>query len=395
MDKLLVINAGSSSMKYRVYSRNDKKILANGIAERIFVDGKISIEVNGKTHSKEITLNNHLKAVEEVMKLLKKFKVIENPNEIVGIGHRIVQGGEYFKESILIGEKELKLIDEVKNLAPLHNPAEIQAIKAFSKIAPQAKNVGVFDTAFHQTMPKEVFLYGLPYSWYEKNKVRKYGMHGTSHMFITKEVEKILDKKTVNIISAHLGNGASITAVKNSKSYNTTMGLTPLAGIIMGTRCGDIDPAIIEYMCNETGKSVQEITSDLNKKSGVLGISEISSDFRDIEKAYAKGNKKALLAMNLYAKRVADVIAQYQNDLENKVDAIIFTAGIGENGCLIREKIIKRLYTFDFEFNSEENNIRKKEIQELSKPGSKTKIFKISTNEELMIVNDLIKKANL
>ena len=395
MKKLLVINAGSSSIKFRVYSHKNKAILADGLAERIFVDGRLSLAVNGEKFTKDVALNNHLEAIEMVMQMLKNHNIVNDPNEIIGIGHRIVQGGEYFRDSALIGQKELREIERVQNLAPLHNPAEIKVIKAFQKLAPNAKNVAVFDTAFHQTIPQEVFLYGVPYNWYQQYRVRKYGMHGTSHKYITREVEKILQKKSVNIISAHLGNGASITAIKNSKSVNTSMGLTPLAGIVMGTRCGDIDPAVIEYISKEQNKSVEEVTNDLNKKSGILGISGVSSDFRDVENAYNQGNKRAALAIEVYTKRVADVIAQYQNDLGNQVDAIVFTAGVGENAALIRAKIAQKLHTYDFTFDEEANKIRKDGVQELTTSSSKTKIFKIPTNEELMIVEDLVQKANL
>ncbi|MCR8613090.1 MAG: acetate kinase [Mycoplasma sp.] len=396
MSKLLVVNAGSSSMKFKVFERDGLKPIAEGLAERIFIDGKFIIETEGNKKELDVKLNSHADAVKILIEELISNNVVSSLDEIIGIGHRVVQGGETFKTSSVITKDTVSVIRELSKLAPLHNPPAASVMEAFFESVPNAKNVAVFDTSYHQTMPMKNFIYGVPMDWYKNYSVRRYGMHGTSHKYMAQVTEEIFSKKSVNVISCHLGNGASITAIKDSKSINTSMGLTPLAGIIMGTRSGDIDPAIVEYMVNETGKTVGEITTALNKESGVLGISGISSDFRDIEAEIAKGNKDAIFAMEIYAKRIAEFIVKYHNDLEGKTDAIVFTAGIGENSSMVRAKVIEAVKTMGLELNEEKNNTRTKDKYiKISSENSKVDIYVIKTDEELMIVKDLVEIAKI
>jgi acetate kinase len=396
MKKLLVINAGSSSMKFKLFKKEKLKIIAEGLAERLFIDGKFTMKYNKKKYTIEEKLNSHDDAIKLLIKQLKENNILNSLEEIEGIGHRVVQGGEYFKKSTLINQNVLKKIEELSKLAPLHNPGAVSVIKSFLKLTPNIKNVAVFDTSYHTTISKENYIYAVPKKWYEKYSVRKYGAHGTSHKYMVEMVQKILNKNSVNIISCHLGNGASITAIKNNKSINTSMGLTPLAGLIMGTRSGNIDPSIIGYIAKETGKNVYEITNILNKKSGVLGLSKISSDFRDLENEALKGNKDAIFTIDVYCKKVVDFIVKYQNELENKIDAIVFTAGIGENSSTIRKNIIKNIHTIKTKINEKINDKKhKEEYTKISTNDSKIPIYIIKTNEELMILRDLIKVANL
>ncbi len=396
MKKLLIINAGSSSMKFQVVDRATMEPTAEGIAERITVDGAFSMKFKGEKYDVESTLDNHDDAVKVMLEQFEKHGVIESMEEIIGIGHRVVQGGEVFKESSIITKDSVSQIEELSALAPLHNPGAAAVMKAFFKLAPHAKNVAVFDTSFHQTMPKKNFMYGVPMEWYEKYSVRRYGMHGTSHKYMAIRAGELLNKKNPNIISCHLGNGASLAAIKDGKCVNTSMGLTPLAGIIMGTRSGDIDPSIIEYMCNKTGKSVQEITNSLNKESGILGLSGISSDFRELRTAAEEGNETAQFVIDIYCKRVADYVVMYQNELDNKVDALVFTAGIGENAGIIREGVMKAVKTMKFVVDKKVNDpFSPAEHLVLTTPESEVKALMIRTNEEMMIAKDLVELGKL
>ncbi|NQZ65941.1 MAG: acetate kinase [Mycoplasmatales bacterium] len=396
MKKILVVNAGSSSMKFMIFDKESMKPISEGIAERINVDGRFKIEFGDIEKEFEVTMNNHKDASKILVEQLKELNVIKEFDEIVGIGHRVVQGGEIFKKSALINDKEIDQIEELSKLAPLHNPGAVAVMRAFKQIVPNAKNVAVFDTSFHQSMPKINYIFPVPLEWYKKYSVRRYGAHGTSHKYIAQEAKKILGKEDISIISLHLGNGASLAAIRGDKVINTSMGLTPLGGILMGTRSGDLDPSIIEYMVNESGKTVHEITKELNGSSGVKGLSNVSSDFRDLEEEAKKGNEDAIFAIEKYSKTVAEFIVKYQNDLDNKVDALIFTAGIGENAINVRAKIIEYVKTMNIDFDKEANNTRTKESHmKLTKDSSEVAVYMVKTNEELMIAKDLISVAKL
>ncbi len=387
MTKILVINAGSSSVKFQLYNYPNQ-VIAKGLCERIFVDGNFTIEINDKKDTQAITMNSHKDAIEVILNSLKVNKLINNYDEINIIGHRVVQGGSVYKESILINDEVIKQLENLSKLAPLHNPGAVNVMKIFKTLCPKAENVAVFDTSFHQTMPDTNYIYPLPYSWYQDYSVRKYGMHGTSSRFIVQKLKKELNLKEGNIINCHLGNGASITAIKNWKCFNTSMGLTPLAGIMMGTRSGDIDPAILEYMAKATNKDVFELTNILNKESGLLGVSGISSDMRDVIAAAGKGNKRAELALNIYVSKIVNYISMYLNDLENKTEVIVFTAGIGENASLIRERIIEKLHIVQVEIDREINNKRSSDMRKISTNNSKIDVYVVPTDEEIMIAKD-------
>lgn len=390
--KILVINCGSSSLKYQLIDMDGEKLLAKGLVERIGIEGsRVKHTTTGKD-SKVIEkhLNDHGDALKIVMESLvdKEYGALNSLDEIGAVGHRVVHGGEDFSSSVVIDDKVMEAINKNVELAPLHNPPNIIGIEACQKLLPNVKQVAVFDTAFHQTMPPESYIYALPYEEYEKNKIRRYGFHGTSHMYITNRAAEMLNKKVedVNLITCHLGNGSSITAVKNGKSIDTSMGLTPLEGVPMGTRCGNIDPAIIGFLMEKENLSVSEVDSLINKKSGVLGISGVSSDFRDIEDAAAEGNKRAKLALDIFENSVAKFVASYMTHYEDikDIDGIVFTAGLGENGKETRENIIKYLSAFGIKIDKEANDIRGKE-KIISAKDSTVKVIVIPTNEELMI----------
>ncbi|MGO1581327.1 MAG: acetate kinase [Peptoniphilaceae bacterium] len=390
--KILVINCGSSSLKYQLIDMDGEKLLAKGLVERIGIEGsRVKHTTTGK-NSKVIEkhLNDHGDALKIVMESLvdKEYGALNSLDEIGAVGHRVVHGGEDFSSSVVIDDKVMEAINKNVELAPLHNPPNIIGIEACQKLLPNVKQVAVFDTAFHQTMPPESYIYALPYEEYEKNKIRRYGFHGTSHMYITNRAAEMLNKKVedVNLITCHLGNGSSITAVKNGKSIDTSMGLTPLEGVPMGTRCGNIDPAIIGFLMEKENLSVSEVDSLINKKSGVLGISGVSSDFRDIEDAAAEGNKRAKLALDIFENSVAKFVASYMTHYEDikDIDGIVFTAGLGENGKETRENIIKYLSAFGIKIDKEANDIRGKE-KIISAKDSTVKVIVIPTNEELMI----------
>lgn len=390
---VLVVNCGSSSLKYQLIETESEELLAKGICERIGLDGRLVYQKAGL--DKEITdapMPTHKEAIQMVLDALvnPKSGAVASLGEIDAVGHRVVHGGERFSRSVILTEEVLGEIEECSELAPLHNPANLIGIRACQEIMPDVPMVGVFDTAFHQTMPKKAFLYGLPYEYYEKYKVRRYGFHGTSHSFVSAHTAEYLglDYEHSKIIVAHLGGGASISAVLNGKCVDTSMGLTPLEGLVMGTRSGDIDPAILEFVMRKEGMTISQMLDVLNKKSGVEGISGVSSDFRDLEAAYNEGNERAIDACEVFAYRVAKYIGSYAAAM-NGVDAIAFTAGIGENTQFIREKIVSYLGYLGIELDSKANQARGVDTV-ISTRDSKVKVCIIPTNEELAIARETV-----
>lgn len=390
---ILVINCGSSSLKFQLIDSETEKQIAKGLCERIGIDGsQIVYQPAGGEKEETITpMPDHTKAIELVLNALmnEKTGVVKSLDEIGAVGHRIVHGGEKFASSTVITQEVIEAIQACNDLAPLHNPANLIGIDACKKLMPNTPMVGVFDTAFHQTMPKEAYLYGLPYEYYEKYQVRRYGFHGTSHSYVSKRAAQLLGKKyeDMKIIVCHLGNGASISAVQNGKCVDTSMGLTPLEGLIMGTRSGDIDPAIIEYVAHKENKTIDEMMTVLNKKSGVLGLSDnLSSDFRDLEKSYNAGEDRGVRTIQTFAYRVAKYIGAYTSAM-NGVDAICFTAGVGENSPLVRKLACERLGYLGIALDEEKNGKRGEE-QEISTPDSKVKVLVVPTNEELAIARE-------
>jgi acetate kinase len=395
---VLVINCGSSSLKYQLFNMADEKVLAKGLVERIGLEGaKLSHRPQDKDRYEIVTeIENHEKAIKLVLEALvdKEHGVIESMDEIRAVGHRVVHGGEDFSGSVLIDDLVMKALNDNISLAPLHNPPNIMGIEACKKLMPNTPQVGVFDTAFHQTIPKHTFLYGLPYEYYEKYKIRKYGFHGTSHKYVAQRAAAMLNKpiEDLKIITCHLGNGASICAVKGGKSIETSMGFTPLEGLMMGTRSGDIDPAIVAFLMEKENMTINEVNNVLNKKSGVLGVSGVSSDFRDIEAAAEKGNERAKLALDKFAEMVKEYIGSYAAVM-NGVDVLVFTAGLGENSKEMRYAVCKDLTFFGIEIDQEKNNTRGKEV-DIAKENSKVRILVIPTNEELMIARDTVAIVN-
>ncbi len=391
--KIISINAGSSSLKFTLFNMDDESVIASGLFERIGMDGSIySIKYNGEKISEEIAMESHTMAVQILLDKLSALSIIQSLDEIKGVGHRIVQGVDRYFESVLVTDKVIQDIDEIKDFAPLHNPGALKGILAFREVLPDVPMVCVFDTAFHQTMEPETYLYPIPYHWYSDYGVRKYGFHGTSHKYITSCVKDLLNREDFKLISCHIGNGGSICAIKNMKCVDTSMGFTPLAGIMMGTRSGDVDPSIIPYLMEKEGKNASEILDDLNKASGVLGLSECSNDLRDIVKACEEGNEKALLAKNKYVRRIVDYIAQYYV-LLGGVDIIVFTAGVGENNVTVRREICEKLSCLGIKIDLDANNVRGKEIM-ISSPDSSIPVYVIPTDEELMIARDTLKFVN-
>ena len=392
---VLVINCGSSSLKYQFINSDTEEVMAKGLCERIGIDGS-QITYQPKEGDKDITVTpmpDHTKAVQLVIEKLtdSKIGVVKSLDEIDAVGHRIVHGGEKFASSVVIDDEVIKAITECNDLAPLHNPANLIGIDAVTRLMPKVPQVAVFDTAFHQTMPEKAYLYGLPYEYYEDLKVRRYGFHGTSHDFVSNEAAKFLgkDRKDLKIIVCHLGNGASISAVKNGKSVDTSMGLTPLEGLIMGTRSGDLDPAIVTFLAGKLHISADEVVTILNKKSGVLGLSGISSDFRDLEKAYNEGNERAKITLETYSYHVAKYIGSYVAAM-NGVDVIAYTAGVGENTGFIRSMVGEYLTYLGTEIDPEKNKLRG-ETTIISKPGSKVITMVVPTNEELAICRETVR----
>lgn len=396
MTKVIAINAGSSSLKFQLFEMPSETVLTKGLVERIGLnDSVFTITVNDEKQTDVLDIPNHAVAVKMLLEKLTSTGIIQSLDEIGGIGHRVVHGGEKFNDSILITEEVLKEIEELNDLAPLHNPANIVGIRAFQEVLPNVPSVAVFDTAFHQTMPEESFLYSLPYEYYKKYGIRKYGFHGTSHKYVTERAAAMLDRpiEQLRLISCHLGNGASIAAVEGGKSIDTSMGFTPLAGVTMGTRSGNIDPALIPYIMEKTGKNVEEVLDVLNKKSGMLGISGFSSDLRDIEQESAEGDHRAQVALRVFASRIHKYVGSYAARMKG-VDAIIFTAGIGENSDTIRASVLEGLEFMGVYWDPERNKVRGEETF-ISYPHSPVKVLIIPTNEEVMIARDVMRMANV
>ena len=391
--KILSVNAGSSSLKFTLFLMPEGKELIGGYFEKIGLDDSFySIKMNGEKTKKIKSVKNHDDAVKILIEELIENKVIESLDELDGIGHRLVHGGEKYTDSVIINDEVIETVTDLIPLAPLHNPANLTGVKAFMEVLPNTPNVGVFDTAFHQTMKKEQYLYSVPYSWYENYKIRKYGFHGTSHKFITKTMKEKLGRDNINIIICHIGSGGSICAVKDGKSYDTTMGFTPNAGIMMGTRSGDIDYSVIPYVMKEANMSLTEVDNALNKQSGLLGINGIGSDHRDVEAAMEEGNELAILSNEMYVNRIVNYIALYYVELNGNVDALVFTAGLGENAIDFRKDVITKLESLDIKLNEEVNNSIAgfKDIHEgiISTEDSKVPVYVVPTNEELMIATD-------
>ena len=390
---VLVINCGSSSLKFQLINSDTEAVLAKGLCERIGIDGRLTYQpAGGEKSVEDKAMPTHTEAIQFVIDALTDAErgVVASLSEIGAVGHRVVHGGEKFASSAVITEEMIKAVEECNDLAPLHNPANLIGIRACQELMPNVPMVGVFDTAFHQTMPEKAYMYGLPYEYYEKYKVRRYGFHGTSHSFVSKRVAEILDRPydATKTIVCHLGNGASICAVENGKSVDTSMGLTPLEGLVMGTRSGDIDPAILEFLAKKEDMDITALMNMLNKKSGVQGLSGISSDFRDLAAGAKEGNKQAQIAIDVFAYRVAKYVGSYVAAM-NGVDAIAFTAGIGENDGSIREKICSYLGYLGIEIDKEANGKRGEEIV-ISTPDSKVKVLVVPTNEELAIARETV-----
>ena len=389
--KILVINAGSSSIKYQFIDMEQEKLLAKGLVERIgeVAASQLTHKANGTATEIKKPLENHAQGMELVLNTLvdEKIGVIKDLNEISAIGHRVLHGAEKYKTAVLVDDEVMADLNENIPLGPLHMPANILGIKACQEVMPNTKNVAVFDTAFHQSMPDYAYMYAVPYKWYEEYRVRKYGFHGTSHEYIANEIAKVMGKdvKDLKIISCHLGNGASICAVKNGKCVDTSMGFTPLEGLVMGTRCGDIDPAVLEFVMDKTGMNINEMLNALNKKSGLLGLSELSNDMRDVARTASEGNEKSQLAVNKFAYVVRKYIGSYAAVM-NGVDAIAFSAGTGENRDDIRELIMKdfEYLGVDFDFDANRNFVRGENFK-ISKDSSKVAVYVIPTDEEMSI----------
>lgn len=393
MSKTIAINAGSSSLKWQLYQMPDETVVAKGIVERIGIkDSIFTIKYgDGEKFEKVLDIKDHEVAVQMLLDQLIDLKIISSFDELTGVGHRVVAGGEYFKDSTIITDDVLEKIEELSEFAPLHNPANAMGIKAFRRILPNVLSVAVFDTSFHATMPKVNYLYSIPKEYYEKHGARKYGFHGTSHRYVSERAAELLAKpiEETKIITAHIGNGGSVTAVEGGKSVDTSMGFTPLAGVTMGTRSGDIDPSLLPYLMEKEGiSSINEMIDILNQKSGVLGLTGLSSDMRDIENGAADGNEDAILALEIYADRIRKYIAQYIAVM-NGVDAIVFTAGVGENGDIIRKMVLEQMTWFGIDLDTAVNEKIHGKEAEISTPDSKVKVYVIPTDEELMIARDV------
>ena len=387
--KVLAVNAGSSSLKFRAFEMPEEKVLISGVFERIGIGNSFyTIKINGEKIEKTVQLNDHKQAFELLIKELIDNKIVESLDEIKGIGHRIVQGGSYFDKTVTATEDVISKIEELSVLAPLHNPAAVIGIRAAMEVVPDAVQTVVFDTAFHQTMEEENYLYALPYDWCDKYLIRRYGAHGTSHRYITEAMEEKLGRKDLKLITCHIGNGASISAVKDGKCINTSMGLTPNAGLIMGTRCGDIDATIVPYIMDKLNLNTKEIDNVLNRQSGLLGISGVSSDSRDIEKGIKEGNERCILAQKMYVKRIVDYIAKYYVELGG-CDAIIFTAGVGENSSDMRRMVLESLDCLGIKVDEEKNSVTRLGKEGLiSSEDSSVECYVIPTDEEVMIARD-------
>ena len=396
--KLLCVNAGSSSLKFQLFEMPEEKVIISGYIEKIGVpDSFWNTKINGQKIRGEKYIKDHREAVAVLIEELLKYKAVESLDEIKGVGHRVLHGGEKYSDSVLIDDEVIESIKALTKLGPLHHPGNLAGIEAMKEALPNVPMVAVYDTAFHQTMPKENYMYPVPMEWYEKYGVRKYGFHGTSHKYITGKMKEILGKDDVNLIVCHIGSGASISAIKNGKCFDTTMGLTPLDGLMMGTRSGAIDPSIIEYVCKESGMDVSEVTNALNKKSGLLGIAGVA-DHRDVENGMAEGNENCKLANDMYVQRIVNYIAEYFVKLNGEVDAIVFTAGLGENAREFREEILNKLACLGIKIDAEENmkiaSYKDKHEGIISSEDSKVKVYVIPTDEEIMIIKDTYELIN-
>src|SRR5690625_4290506 len=392
MSKIIAINAGSSSFKFQLFEMPDEKEIAKGLVERIGLDnGIFSITVDGEKETINQDFKNHEEAVNLMLEKLVENGVIKSISDIDASGHRVVHGGEVFDKSVLIADEVVREIQKLSELAPLHYPANLMGINAFREQLPDVPHVAVFDTSFHQTMPESSYLYSLPYNYYEDYGIRKYGFHGTSHKYVTQRASEMMNRplEELRIISCHLGNGASIAAVKGGESIDTSMGFTPLAGVTMGTRSGNIDPALIPYIMEKTGKSAVEVLNVLNKESGLLGVSGFSSDLRDIEEEAQKGNERAELALEVFGERIHKYMGSYATRMGG-LDAIIFTAGVGENSDVVRAKVVNGLEFMGVYFDDTMNDVRGQE-KFINHPYSPVKIIIIPTNEELMIARDVMR----
>lgn len=397
MSKVISVNAGSSSLKFQLFDMPSENVLTSGQAERIGLEeGIFTIKVNGEKFVQNLPIKDHKVAVNLLLEALIKHNIVASLDEIDAAGHRIVQGGAYFDSSVKVDEDVVSKVEELCELAPLHNPAHLICYNAFKEALPNIGHVFVFDTAFHQTMGPESYLFPVPYEWYENYKIRRYGAHGTSHQYVSQRCAQLMNKdvKDLNIITCHLGNGASITAVKNGKCINTSMGLTPLGGIMMGTRSGDLDPTVVFYMMKKLNCTPDEMDTYLNKKSGMLGVSGISSDARDVEAACENGNERAIITQELYVNRVINVIGGYVMQMGG-VDAIAFTAGVGENDIKLRAKILEALTpALGLDIDYEANNVRAKEAC-VSTADSKVSVWIVPTNEEVVIARDTVRILGL
>ena len=392
--KILSVNAGSSSLKFALFEFPGEKNLINGNFERIALGSSFyTIKIDGKKIKREVDLANHGEAIAYLKEELISNKIINSLDEIDAIGHRIVHGGSFYKESIAINEEVLSKVESFNDLAPLHNPANVMGIKAFKEYLPYVPMVGVFDTAFHQSMTPEQYIYPTPYEWYENFGVRKYGFHGTSHKFIDKTISEYLKKDNLKVISCHIGSGASICAIDSHKVVDTSMGFTPLAGLMMGMRCGDIDAGIIPYIMEKTNKNINEVMDILNKKSGFIGVSGVSNDARDIEDGASKGNERCQLVIDINARRIANYIAMYNNTL-NGADVICFTAGLGENSPIMRSEVLKRISSLGIQLDSKANEEAFGKFGLISTKNSKIPVYVVPTDEELMIAIDTYKAIN-
>ena len=398
MSKIISVNSGSSSLKFQLFDMPSENVLTSGQAERIGQDmGVFTIKIDGEKKVKELPIPDHKTAVKLLLDSLMEYGIVKSLDEIQGAGHRIVQGGSYYDQSVVVDDSVVDRVRKLSELAPLHNPAHLVCYEAFKHALPSIGHVFVFDTAFHQTMGPESYLFPVPYDWYKQYKIRRYGAHGTSHWYVNRRAAELMDQdvSNLNMITCHLGNGASITAIKGGKVINTSMGLTPLGGIMMGTRCGDVDPTVVFYMMKKLECTPDEMDTILNKRSGMLGVSGISSDARDIQAAVDEGNERAILTTKLYTNRVVNVVGGYYAQLGH-VDALVFTAGLGENDAQTRERILKGIeeamgLSIDYDLNA---TIHGKECL-ISKPDSKIAVYVIPTNEELVIARDTCRLLGL
>ncbi|MEE1107923.1 acetate kinase [Macrococcoides canis] len=390
MKKIMAINAGSSSLKFQLFEMPEEKVLTKGLVERIGLPNSIfTISVNGEKITQTLDIKDHEQAVDMMLEEMKKHGIIKDINDLDGTGHRVVQGGDIFETSALVTDEVEQQIEDLCELAPLHNPANLMGIRAFRKMLPHIPHVAIFDTSFHTTMSEEAFLYSLPYKYYQDFGIRKYGAHGTSHKFVAERAAELLDRpiEQLRIITCHIGNGASIAAVEGGKSVDTSMGFTPLAGVTMGTRSGNLDPAIIPFLMEKTGKTAQEVINVLNKESGLLGISGISSDLRDIEQKAEEGDKRAILALDVFASRIHKYIGSYATRMKG-LDAIVFTAGVGENSDIVRARVLEGLEFMGVYWDPKLNaGLRGKEAF-INYPHSPVKVMVIPTDEEVMIARD-------